>query len=267
MKNLLWFVLLTGFSFNAFAQAQGENEVARTPSPWGLGVATAVSDSPYAGEGMRVIPVPLVTYRGERFYFRGASAGWIMVAGDGFELAVVAKPRLAGFDAEDLGRSELARNGIDRDLLEDRDNSLDAGLGMSWRGQAGKLEVELLADVADVSGGQEVSVQYGYPIALRKGMLTPTVGMKWLSEDMADYYYGTLDAEVARGVIDYKPGAVTIPRVGISYFRPLGKKWSLLIAAHYDSLPDEIKSSPLIDPDADGAASMFIGFSRGFKAR
>lgn len=63
-------------------------------SPWGIGVAAAVSDSPYVGEGTRVIPVPLLSYEGERFYFRGITAGWRLVDTPGFELAVLGKARL-----------------------------------------------------------------------------------------------------------------------------------------------------------------------------
>ena len=131
-------------------------------------------------------------------------------------------------------------------------------------GAAGEFEVEVLADAIDTSGGQEISLQYGYPFAIGKGRLTPSVGATWLSEDMANYFYGTLDEEVARGVVDYKPGSVVIPQVGASYFRPIGKKWTLLGFVKYDLLPDEISDSPLIERDTDGAASVFIGFSRGF---
>ena len=266
MKRLLWPLLLCGLSFPAFAQAEGDGEGAPPEGPprWGLGLAAVVSDSPYAGEGTRVTPVPLVSYYGDHFYFRGITAGWMFVHNDSFELSALAKFRFDGFDVDDLGREELARNGVDYRLLEDRDKGLDLGLGMVWSGGAGQLELELLADATDTSGGQEVSLQYGYPLDLGKATLTPTVGVNWLSKDMANYYYGTLDTEVARGVVDYKPGSVTIPSVGFNYFRPLGEKWSLMGSVKYNLLPDEISDSPLVERDTDGNASMFIGLSRSF---
>ena len=88
--------------------------------------------------------------------------------------------------------------------------------------------------------------------------------MTWQSKDLTNYYYGTLPEEIARGVVNYKPDAVTIPHVGVSYFRPLGEKWSVISFASYSSLPDEITDSPLLKPDTVGRASVFIGFSRGF---
>lgn len=266
MMKLLWPVLLSGLSFGAVAQtAEPADPAPQGPPPgWQLGLAAVVSDSPYAGEGSRIVPIPLVTYQGERFYFRGITAGWTLLGLDGFEMAAIAKLRFDGFEVDDLGREALARNGLDSRLLEDRDIALDAGLGMKWRGAAGELDVELLADVTDTSGGQEISVQYGYPLRFGEAMLTPNVGVTWLSEDNANYYYGTLDEEVARGVVDYKPGSVTVPHLGVSFFRPLGERWSVIANVKYSRLPDEITDSPFVEPDTDGTASMFIGFSRRF---
>lgn len=265
IERRLLAALLAGFCFNVHAQSETEESPYESATPWGLGLAAAVTDSAYAGEGTRVLPVPLISYQGERFYFRGVTAGWVLLNRGGFELSAVANARLDGFDVNDLGRSELSRNGIDIDTLEDRDNGLDAGLSLDFKGRAGALELKVLNDVSDASGGTEVAFQYGYPMQAWKGVLTPIVAARWLSDDMADYYYGTLDSEVARGAIDYRPGAATLPRVGVTYMRPLGDRWSLITSAHYEFLPSEFKASPLVEAGADGAATVFIGVSRGFR--
>jgi MipA family protein len=266
MKKFLLPLLLSALSSNVMAQTvDGDDAVPEDGPPrWGVGVAAVVKDSPYAGEGTRVRPIPLITFQGERFYFRGLTAGWQLVGGESFELSAIAKFRFDGFDVDDLGRRELAANGLDYRLLEDRDDGLDLGLAAKWSGAAGEIEAEVLADAIDASGGQEVSLEYGFPFDIGQGRLTPNAGVTWLSKDMANYYYGTLAEEVARGVVDYKPGSVTIPHVGVSYFRPIGEKWSLLGFVKYSALPDEISDSPFIEADTDGSASMFIGFSRGF---
>ena len=269
MMKLLWPVLLSALSFNAVAQSGGGEEgdgggPEGGPPRWSLGVAAAVSDSPYAGEGTRVVPVPLVGYNGERFHFRGLSGGWRIVNTENFELSAIGNIRFDGFEVDDLGRRELARNGLDYRLLEDRDNGFDLGLGMKWSGSAGELEAKILADATDTSGGQEFKLEYGYPFQIGQGNLTPSVGVTWMSDDMANYYYGTLDKEVARGVVDYKPDALAIPEIGIGYFRPIGEKWALMGSVKYSMLPDEIKNSPFIERDTDSTVSMFIGFSRGF---
>lgn len=264
MNKYLWPVLC-GLSFNAMGQeGAGGNADDKEPPRWGLGLAAVVIDSPYAGEGARVLPLPLLSYHGERFSFEGLRSSWTFIENDAFELSAVAKARMDGFKIKDLDRSELAHNGLDYHLLEDRDMGLDVGASMKWSGRGGELEAELLADATDASGGQEVSLQYGYGFNAGKGRVTPKVGVTWQSKDMGNYYYGTLKEEVARGVVDYKPGALTIPHVAIGYFRPLGEKWTLLGLAEYKVLPDKVTDSPLIERDTSGSVTVFVGFSRGF---
>lgn len=264
MKKVLLSVLLSSLSLTAFAQENGDGPPEGGPPRWSVGLGAMIKDSPYAGEGTDVQPIPLVSYEGERFYFRGITAGWRFIDTESFELSALGKFRFDGFKVDDLGRVELARNGIDYRLLEDRDMGFDLGMGMTWKGRGGELEFELLADATGTSEGQEVSLQYGYPIEIGRGQLTPNIGVTWQSKDMANYYYGTLDEEVARGVVDYKPGSVTVPHVGVQYFRPIGEKWSVMGFARYSSLPDELSDSPFLEPDTDDTASLFIGFSRGF---
>lgn len=234
------------------------------PPRWGLGAGFVSTDSPYAGEGTRTQPFPVLTYEGERFYFRGITAGWKFIENDSFTLAGIAQMRMDGFDVKDLGRAELAANGIDAELLEDRDNGLDVGMVAEWEGKAGELEFEILADATDTSGGQEASVTYGYPLQWGKTRVTPNVGVTWLSEDTANYYYGTLDEEVARGVVRYRPDAVTLPHIGIDVARPIGEKWFMFASLEYRTLPDEIEKSPLIERGSDDETSLLFGITRGF---
>lgn len=268
MKKLLLFTLLAGASGSAMAQSAPSDDDDGAPegprSPWGLGIGAVASDSPYAGEGTRIIPVPLISYEGEKFFFQGIRAGWQFIENDSFELAAIAQFRPDGFDIKDLSRAQLAANGLDANLLEDRDDSLDVGVTATWSGRLGELEIELLSDVTDQSGGQEYSLQYGYPLHLGPTIVTPNVGVTFLSDDMANYYYGTLDEEVARGVLDYKPDASTIPHVGVNVMRFFGKHWTFLAFLKYSFLPDEIKDSPFLEPDSDGTVSALIGVSRGF---
>lgn len=262
MKKRLVAVLLSGISLHAAAQSADASD--RTGLHGSLGLAAVVSDSPYAGEGTEVLPIPLLVLEGERFYFRGVTAGWRFLQSDAVELAGIARLRLDGFRVDDLGRAELAANGLDAELLEDRDLALDVGMGLTWRGAAGDIEMEFLTDATDTSGGQEVTLQYGRPFRLGNGRLTPNLGVTWQSADLTNYYYGTLDAEVARGVVDYRPGSVTMPHVGVQYLRPIGERWALMAFATYRFLPDEIGDSPLLEPDTNGMTTVFIGISRGF---
>jgi MipA family protein len=96
MKKLLLFSLLAGSSATATAQTAPpteESPAQGASSRWGLGLGAVASDSPYAGEGIRVVPVPLISYEGEKFFFQGIRAGWQFVDNDTFELAAIAQFR------------------------------------------------------------------------------------------------------------------------------------------------------------------------------
>lgn len=257
--------VLTGLPAILYAQeTPGVDEESAAPnrSRWSAGVAAVFWDSPYAGEGLRATPFPLVTYEGERFFFRGITGGIHLIDNEGFSLAAMLQARFDGIDAKDLGESELAINGIDRSLLEDRDDGFDAGFSASWKGRAGELDLEVLADITDTSGGQEFSLTYGYEFEAGQMSITPNIGTTWMSDDLANYYYGTLDKEIARGVVDYKPDSGTVPHVGISFARRIGARWGVMANLKYSALPDELADSPLLE--SDRTMSVFVGFARGF---
>lgn len=231
---------------------------------WSVGVAVAVRDSPYVGEGTRVRPLPLVTYDGDRFFWRGISGGVHLVQSKAFSLDAVLAGRFDGFDIRDLSRAGLARNGLDAATLEDRDDALDAGLAASWRGSAGELKVSALADVTNASGGYELAVDYAYALQWGHTTVVPGAGVRWMSSDLVNYYYGTLDEEVRRGAPRYQPGSAVVPQVSIGFSRPVGEKWRVLGGVDYRFLPSELTHSPLLEPDTNGSAGVRLGISRSF---
>ena len=255
MKNSLFlFVILA--SASGFTAAQAPR--------WGFGIGAAVSDSVYAGEGTRVTPFPLVTYEGERFFWRGISGGAHLFQTNAVTLDATLSARLDGIDRDDFGASELAQRGIDRNLLIDRDDALDLGLAGVWRGAAGQLALGVKGDVTGTSKGFETSLTYSYPFQWSGARISPNIGVAHLSKKLANYYYGILPEEVARGVRDYQPGSAAIARIGIDVVRPFAANWALIGNVSYRKLPGKLSDSPLLEADTDGVVSGFIGLSRGF---
>jgi outer membrane protein len=255
MNNLLLVATLMALPIAASAQQQDT-------SRWGIGAGAAMIDSPYAGEDIRVRPIPLLSYEGEKYFFRGATGGYHFIDTPLLSFDLVGVARIDGFDIDDLGTRELAARGVDRDLLEDRDDQLDVGLGLSWRGGFGEMQLRAVTDATDTSSGQEVSLTYSYRMRMGSFSVTPMVGVSYLSEDLADYYYGILDEEISRGVVNYKPGAAVVPQAAVNVMRPFGEHWAMMGSVRYMLLPDELTDSPLIESDA--AASLFIGLTYRF---
>jgi outer membrane protein len=231
---------------------------------WGLGLGSALSSGVYAGQDAQIMPFPLISYEGERFFWRGIAGGAHLFERDGVAIDATLSARMDGIDRSDFGRRELAERGVDRSLLEDRDDGVDLGLASRWSGAYGQLELEVKGDISNASDGYEAGLTYGYPIQWGKNSITPHVGIAHLSRKLANYYYGTLPGETARGVVDYRPGSSTVQRVGLDYVRPFADRWAFIANVSYEHLPGKITDSPLVDNDTNGSASAFFGISRGF---
>lgn len=245
------------------SSASADDSTSQPTSQWGLGLGAIASDNPYAGRGARYTPFPLITYDSNRLFFEGVTGGAHLLDTSGLEIDLIVEANFDGIDADQFGVAELARNGIDRNLLSDRKDSADAGFDVSFEGRYGELKFQALADVLDASGGYEVSASYGYPFSLGERLvLTPSIGAKWQSADRADYYYGILDEEVARGVTNYRPGSVVIPELGLDLRYGLSERWMLLGNVKYRSLPSELERSPLLD--SDRSIRLFLGVLRAF---
>ncbi|WP_081963320.1 MipA/OmpV family protein [Pseudomonas sp. ML96] len=225
-----------------------------------VGLGVSASQSPYAGAGTSLSLLPLLNYEGEHLFVRGLHAGLHLYQGEGFGLDVIVAGRFDGIDADDFGRRELAENGIDRDLLEDRDDGLDLGLQASWKGALGELQASVRGDVSGASDGYELSMEYGYPLQLGSATVTPSLALNHLSSDLADYYYGTLRDEEQRGVLRYRPGSALVPSLSLGLSQPLGERWLINGEASYRMLPDRLSDSPLSEGDS-GQFGVKVGLS------
>lgn len=262
IRSVLILALL--FPLPAFAQQAAADSVApRTDDRWTLGVGVSAKDTAYAGEGIRLRPAPLVNFQGQRFYWQGVTLGMHLWQMPNFSLDALVSGRFDGFDSGDLGREELAANGVDIDRLHKRDEAADAGIAARWQWDAHQLHVRALVDITDASAGYELSADYGYRVRWGRMTLIPGVGVRWMSDDMANYYYGVAPDETFAGV-GYQPDAALVPHLAVAFSHPLAGKWRLQGLLRYQFLPDVLTDSPLLEHDASGAAQVVIGVARGF---
>jgi len=256
-------VLLFPATVLAQAPARGERAIAEAQGNdrWTLGLATSVTDSPYAGEGLRTRPLPYVTYEGERIFWRADTLGVHLVKTEGFMLDAIVSGRFDGVDKDDLGRSALARNGVDIDRLADRDDGADAGLAARWGWGRNTLQLRAVADVTGTSEGYELALDYGRRMSIGKSTIIPGIGMRWMSDNLADYYYGVRSTETFSGTA-YRPGSALVPSASVLFVRPLAGKWRLIGRLQYQRLPDELADSPLLERNSTGQAIVIV--ARGF---
>jgi MipA family protein len=245
--------------FASFAQSADE-----TLRGWSIGLGVVSIAPVYEGESNKVIPFPLIGYEGERFYLRGTTLGYRLIQNEGFTLSTHLSASFNSIEADDFGRKELAARGINRDLLEDRDLGADAGITASMETSAGIFEADVRTDITNTSGGYQASLDYQFPLPLGKVIVTPGVGVTQYSSKAANYYYGTLSEEIRRGVVDYKPGSVTVPHASVTAVLPFASKWMFISNVNVEFLPSKITDSPLVDKDSDIRPIFFMGVTRRF---
>lgn len=233
------------------------------PDGLSLGMAVLSSRGIRVGEGNRTLLVPVMGYEGERLFLRGLSGGVHLFKRDGLEVNLLAAARLDGWDARDLDAARLAARGIDRRLLEDRDHSAELGLGLAWRGSAGRLGLEARTDVGNASRGYELELGYAFAVPAGKGLLAPGVAISYWSPALVDYYQGTLPGEVAAGVPRIRPGGAWVPNASVAYLRALPGRWRVFGVLDYQWLPGNVRDSALVE-SRRGVPSLFVGVSRSF---
>lgn len=255
LANVALFVL-PAIAFGQESPARSENSA--------IGIGAAAINSPYAGEGTRVRPFPLISYEGERVFLRGISGGVHLYQSRQFTFDAILSARLYGFDIDDLGRAGLIANDVDPDLLSDRDDGVDAGFRATFASSWGAISLEGAHDISNASDGYELSLDYRYTWQFDSFLVTANAGTRWLSSDLAGYYFGILDEEISRGVRAYSPGSAVLPRAGVTLMRPLGSKWQLVGSIEYQLLLSDLSDSPLLEPDRDGFGTVMLGLSRRF---
>ena len=219
-------------------------------SGWQLGAIALVQNGGYIGDVNRTLVVPAVGFEGEHVFFRGLQLGWHAWRQSGLQLDLVAQARLNGFDASDIPIAGL----------QDRRASVDVGAVLTVSGDVGKLEFSALTDALDRSGGQELGLNYGYPFTAGRVRITPRIGVRWWSRDLANYYYGIRPGEVARGAPTvYAVSSALIPEAGVNVVAPLNRHWALWGVARYEHLPAVISDSPLVSQSS--ASTLLVGVS------
>ena len=223
-------------------EGNGEGEARERKAKISVGAGAIVTSKPYRGTNARVYPVPMFSYEGRRFYFRGVAAGYRLFEGTNWSLAPVLSPRFDGYDENDSS----ALWGMD-----DRDVSLDAGLAFTLRGDWGVFGAALVTDVLGKHDGQELELSYSKPLRWEKWTIAPALGLHWQSSNLVDYYYGVRVKERRAGRPAYDADEAVNPFVALRVQRRLGKKWNVLGAIQYEWFDDEISDSPIVDDNYD----------------
>ncbi|MBT3014166.1 MAG: MipA/OmpV family protein [Candidatus Thiodiazotropha endolucinida] len=234
---------------------------------WRVGANVAGGKNPFLGEDNDAILIPMIAYKGERFYanlgnpgisfFSGstnfAGLGYSVIKEDDYNIDLVGRVRAMGLYPDDNDELE----GVD-----DRDPGFDLGITARWQTGFGELNAQLLADVSDTSDGQEVILSYAYPLSYGQWRFRPELGVSWQSSDMTDYYFGVdADEATARRAV-YEADAAVTPFAGVEFEYAFDQRIDLIGGVGVGRLGDEISDSPIVDER--NLAGGYLGLSYKF---
>lgn len=246
----------------AFAEQQPQRPV-QMGKPQGLSVGLGIvgSSGIYIGEKTEIIPVPVIAYESERFFVRGLSAGAALYGDRVFSVNAIANVNMMNLDVGELSTRQLAEKGISKAQLEDRDRSVDLGVEASMRKPYGIISAQALHDVGGASEGAELRLNYQYFWQIDPRLsLIPNVGVEWLSDKRANYYYGILNSEVARGVDAYLPDQVFIPHISLGANYVINEKVNVFGVAMQKFLPNKVQDGPLVDQSSQTNFYMAVNY-------
>ncbi len=208
-----------------------------------LGLGVLYTPSVYKDADDNVWPIPLIIGKYKRFYSDGSSFGYVLNDNNTLFFSLVGQPRFNGYKSSD----SAALSG-----MEDRDWSLDGGLKMSWNNEWFLLNITGVTDLLSRHNGHELKAVVSKE--LFKGGLTPKLGIKWLSDNVVEYYYGVSGTEHRAERPAYEGGSSINVIAGFTLALPLGEDWAAITDFEYRYLGSEIEDSPIVDTHDDFTA-------------
>ena len=222
-------------------------------SPWSWGVAVVGSEDVYRDFESRVIPVPLVIYRGDRLNLYGPYATYDVYRPGNLTASLILSPVFAGYRESDSPIFEG---------MDDRGYSMAGGVGLAYRPGRWHLSVNAIHDLLNVYSGYEAAARVSYVIPLGSVFVEPGIGAEYQSTDYVDYYYGVTDDEARPWRPEYTPSGTINPEVSLAFFtRSLAGGMTRLQLTH-TTYGEEISDSPLTD--AEQSFGINLSFGRMF---
>lgn len=221
---------------------RGDNRAQLEPKGFLYGFGLGVSGEIYQGYDRRVIPLPIIGYRGDDFEVLGPFVSYNAYSVNDFDFKLKLAPRFQGYDE---GDSDIFAG------MEERDFSMDAGLGLGYERDNWKVDLSAMFDVLSKSKGQEISLQVGKVLRYGPVFFEPNVQVSFLDDKHVDYYYGVASNEANESRNAFQGKSATNYSLGFSVSTPILFDGFTMLAIDYTWYDDAITDSPLVDQDTN----------------
>lgn len=220
-----------------------------------VGAGVGIAEQPYKQYDHDIIPIPVINYESDNFWFHGLGGGYYLWNDDADKLSVMGYWSPLRFKSNDSDDHQLRS-------LDDRKSTMMMGLSWLHNTQYGSLRTSLAGDVLDNSDGIVGDLAWIYRYTQGDLTLTPGIGVQWSSEDQNQYYYGVSRHESSKsGLRHYDPNDSWSPYLELTASYRLAENWNVFGAARYTRLSDEVTDSPMVDKSWAGILSTGVTYS------
>ena len=247
IKRIILVLNLAGISFAVYADMTA-------------GLAVAAGQNPYKDYDTMVMPIPVIQYQKDRFYFDSFKVGVNVVNQESTKVDIHTSYLPLEFKGSKTDDKQLKK-------LDRRKSTLLSGAGISHQFSQQKTTVKasLSADILDNSNTVlgEVALNHHFQIT-EKAVVIPTIGVLWANKKHNTYYYGVSSKESTKtGISQYKADSSAHPYLGIHLHYGLKENIALFASGRVDFLSDQVKDSPMVDRSTITAIA--VGATYSFK--
>ncbi|MDY0743184.1 MipA/OmpV family protein [Paucibacter sp. R3-3] len=208
-------------------------------TPWRVGIGVASMARPYAGADNKTVAFPNVSYENDYVRIAGLGADLKLGSTGPFSFALRLKYALGdGYKASDAP----ILNGMDS-----RQGSLWLGPSVRWKGDLGRISLDLAADALGKSKGLQLKLGAEHDFRAGSFLLTPHLAAEFVDKKYVDYYYGVTADEATANRTAYTGRSTVNLEAGLRAGFMIDTANSIFADVGVKSLGKGITDSSLVD--------------------
>jgi outer membrane protein len=220
-----------------------------------VGLGYVYQDTAYADYNNQHAWAPLINVEDKDFYVRVNQAGYYLMNDNKSQLSVVV---LTNTDRWMGNRTQDYKN------LDNRDASVLGGLQYRLETADGIFNSLIASDMSGNSNGYYGDFSYAHPMKITNQLsVSPTVGVQWLNDDYADYYYGVDENDVAdaNGPLTAKSVGTSVrPYLTLKAEYEIDSKWNMTLAHNIQKLSGSLGDSSLVSKSTNSVTTLGLNY-------
>jgi outer membrane protein len=202
---------------------------------WGLGVGAGVAASPYKSGNTKYTPFPLIAFDDK----------WVHALGTTIDLKIDKWDNVSVALRGDYALGDGYRND-DAPILngmKNRDGTFWYGPALAWKSAFGTLSADYLLGG---NRGEQARIDFSKPFDFGHFTVEPYAGVKWLSSDYVNYYYGVQASEARAGRPEYTGRAAYDTSVGTRFNYNFTRRQKVVLDLGVSHFTSGITNSPIV---------------------